>query len=260
MDHHRQQPRPEAAARILARTRQRRRRRTASRPAVHHRKDVLRVKPSDWLDWLSEQGVDRVEEGRAAALKDAGLVQKVYALPAVERYEEGKSFGLYTGTVPTGTAQAAAPGGARKRWSPTLNPGFGTTATAAPRRPFCGAGAVPRPCHCGRPWRIRGRTERHRRTYRARGLRRLGGTLDRGRRLTGMDEETRATLQQLVGGELGLPTPVHKRIGGDSVSTMRSDAAALATELGLTPAQQRDGQGRFAGDMNSRIRQAAGRA
>ena len=38
-------------------------------------------------------------------LKDAGLVQKVYALPKCDGYETGKSFGLYTGPAPAGTAK-----------------------------------------------------------------------------------------------------------------------------------------------------------
>ena len=67
--------------------------------------DVLRVKPSDWCDWLNEQGVTASKKVALQTLKDAGLVQKVYPLPKCDGYETGKSFGLYTGPAPTGTAK-----------------------------------------------------------------------------------------------------------------------------------------------------------
>jgi hypothetical protein len=66
---------------------------------------VLRVKPSDWIDWLHGQGVDAPRRAALQALKGAGLVQKVYALPKHDGYPEGKSFGLYTGPAPAGTSK-----------------------------------------------------------------------------------------------------------------------------------------------------------
>ena len=73
-------------------------------------KDVLRVKPSDWMQWLAEQGVDAPKKVALQALKDAGLVQKVYALPKGDGLLTG-SFGLYTGPAPAGTARLP-------RWTP----------------------------------------------------------------------------------------------------------------------------------------------
>ncbi len=66
---------------------------------------VLRVKPSDWINWLAERGIDAPKREALQALKDAGLVQKVYALPKLDGYPAGKSFGLYTGPTPQGTAK-----------------------------------------------------------------------------------------------------------------------------------------------------------
>ena len=68
---------------------------------------VLRVKPSDWLDWLQVNGIDAPKRQALQALKDAGLVQKVYALPAAGEQPDlaGKSFGLYTGPAPAGTSK-----------------------------------------------------------------------------------------------------------------------------------------------------------
>jgi hypothetical protein len=60
---------------------------------------VLRVHPSDWTEWLIEQGAPAPKKKALQVLKDAGLVQKVYALPGTD----GKSAGFYTGTVPAGT-------------------------------------------------------------------------------------------------------------------------------------------------------------
>jgi hypothetical protein len=61
---------------------------------------VLRVKPSDWMGWLEGQHIAAPKRDALAALKDAGLVQKVYKLPG-----EKRSFGLYTGPAPAGTAK-----------------------------------------------------------------------------------------------------------------------------------------------------------
>jgi hypothetical protein len=81
-------------------------------------KDVLRVKPSDWVGWLAEQGIDLPKREALQALKDAGLVQKVYALPALDGYEAGKSFGLYAGPAPAGTARLPRRVTARKAADP----------------------------------------------------------------------------------------------------------------------------------------------
>jgi hypothetical protein len=68
---------------------------------------VLRVKPSDWTSSLEEQGIAAPKRDALLALKDAGLVQRVYPLPASDAHKElnGKSFGLYTGPAPNGTAK-----------------------------------------------------------------------------------------------------------------------------------------------------------
>lgn len=66
---------------------------------------VLRVRPSDWIDWLAQQGIDAPKRDAIQVLKDAGLVQKVYALPKLDGHPAGKSFGLYTGPAPEGTAR-----------------------------------------------------------------------------------------------------------------------------------------------------------
>jgi hypothetical protein len=65
---------------------------------------VLRVKPSDWTSWLEGQGIAAPKRDALQALKDAGLVQKVYALPRHAEHD-ARSFGLYTGPAPTGTAR-----------------------------------------------------------------------------------------------------------------------------------------------------------
>lgn len=64
---------------------------------------VLRIKPSDWCDWLTAQDIAAPKRDALQALKDAGLVQKVYALPKHPDHPDAKSFGLYTGSAPTGT-------------------------------------------------------------------------------------------------------------------------------------------------------------
>jgi hypothetical protein len=88
--------------------------RTSSAPDAPHQglpfiteAGVLRVKPSDWTGWLHSQGIDAPKRDAIQALKDAGLIQRVYPLPKVESYPEldGKSFGLYTGPPPSGTAR-----------------------------------------------------------------------------------------------------------------------------------------------------------
>jgi hypothetical protein len=68
---------------------------------------VLRIRPADWMDWLAAQGIEPSKKEAVQALKDAGLVQKVYALPKVDGHDDlaGKSFGLYTGPAPAGTAK-----------------------------------------------------------------------------------------------------------------------------------------------------------
>jgi hypothetical protein len=79
-----------------------------------------------------------------------------------------------------------------------------------------------------------------------------------------VDDETRSFLQRAVARELDLPERLAGRIGGDDLGAMRRDGAQLAESLGITPAEpsgerERDPQGRFAGDMNAKIRAAAGR-
>lgn len=59
---------------------------------------VLRVHPSDWVAYLAEKKVAAPKKLALAVLKDAGLTQKVYALPGTD----GKSAGFYTGAVPAG--------------------------------------------------------------------------------------------------------------------------------------------------------------
>lgn len=66
---------------------------------------VLRVKPSDWIDWLETQDIAAPKREALQALKDAGLVQKVYALPRHPDHPDAKSFGLYTGPAPAGTSK-----------------------------------------------------------------------------------------------------------------------------------------------------------
>lgn len=73
-------------------------------------KDNVRVKPDHFERWfLAAELVDGElftgtpgKRDVRTILKDAGLKQKVYALPAHDAHPEltGKSFGLYTGPVP----------------------------------------------------------------------------------------------------------------------------------------------------------------
>jgi hypothetical protein len=62
---------------------------------------VLRVHPSDWLAYLVDASVPAPKRAALTVLKDAGLVQKVYAIPG----EDGRSAGFYTGAVPAGAGQ-----------------------------------------------------------------------------------------------------------------------------------------------------------
>jgi hypothetical protein len=65
--------------------------------------------------------------------------------------------------------------------------------------------------------------------------------------------------------EFGLTEAQSRRLRGGSADEVRADAKAMRAELGLPPVdgRERDGQGRYArsgeGDMNARIREAAGR-
>ena len=80
--------------------------------------------------------------------------------------------------------------------------------------------------------------------------------------MTGLDEESRSALVQLAGGEHDIPEPLRGRLRGDDLRSLRADAIAMRAELGLEPldeSQPRGEGGRFAGDMNSKIRRAAGR-
>jgi hypothetical protein len=73
--------------------------------------------------------------------------------------------------------------------------------------------------------------------------------------------ELLAYAKRAVGAEFGLSEAHASRLHGSSLSTLRADAKAMRAELGLEPldGRERDEQGRFAPDMNVRIRQAAGR-
>jgi hypothetical protein len=62
---------------------------------------VLRVHPSDWVAYLAEKNVEAPKKLALQVLKDAGLKQKVYALPGTD----GKSAGFYTGAVPAGVTE-----------------------------------------------------------------------------------------------------------------------------------------------------------
>ena len=78
-----------------------------------------------------------------------------------------------------------------------------------------------------------------------------------------LDAATKQVVQKLVGEQYALPPVMHSRLEGDGVDSMREDAARLRQELGMPALAegQRDERGRFAGgDMNTRIRRAAGRA
>ena len=66
---------------------------------------VLRIKPSDWIAWLETQDIAAPKREALQALKDAGLVQRVYALPKHTDHPDAKSFGLYTGPAPAGTSR-----------------------------------------------------------------------------------------------------------------------------------------------------------
>lgn len=57
---------------------------------------MLRVKPSDWTSWLQDLGIAAPKRDALQVLRDAGLVQKVYALPKHPGHPDAKSFGLYT--------------------------------------------------------------------------------------------------------------------------------------------------------------------
>jgi hypothetical protein len=66
--------------------------------------NVLRVRPTDWIEWLRTRQTPAPKRVALAVLKDAGLVQKSTTLPAVEGHPKGKAQGLYTGPAPRGTA------------------------------------------------------------------------------------------------------------------------------------------------------------
>lgn len=66
--------------------------------------NVLRVRPTDWMDWLGSKDLTVPKRQALGVLKDAGLVQKSTTLPAVEGHPKGKAQGLYTGPAPRGTA------------------------------------------------------------------------------------------------------------------------------------------------------------
>lgn len=80
----------------------------------------------------------------------------------------------------------------------------------------------------------------------------------------GLDPDSRAALQRLAGESAAIPAALHGRIRGDDLASLQADAAQLAHDLGIAPAQerQRGADGRFGNtsDMTQRIRRAAGRA
>lgn len=111
---------------------------------------MLRVKPSDWTSWLQDLGIAAPKRDALQVLRDAGLVQKVYALPKHPEHPDAKSFGLYTGPA------RAGPRGSRAarcsvRLAPTSPAHTVRTASGPPRRAavLCGGTTRP-PHHCPR--------------------------------------------------------------------------------------------------------------
>jgi hypothetical protein len=98
-------------------------------------KENVRVKPDHFAEWFLgaelHEGTPTTREVRAV-LKDAGLVQKVYALPTVEGQDDlkGKSFGLYTGPAPQGTK--TLPHRVVERKAPALRAAADTMQTPEP--------------------------------------------------------------------------------------------------------------------------------
>jgi hypothetical protein len=84
---------------------------------------VLRVHPSDWVAYLAEKKVEAPKKLALQVLKDAGLKQKVYALPGTD----GKSAGFYTGAVPAGVTELP---------ERVVQRGSNGGATRKPRSPF----------------------------------------------------------------------------------------------------------------------------
>lgn len=77
-----------------------------------------------------------------------------------------------------------------------------------------------------------------------------------------MDDELVQVAREAIGAHFGLSPQQAARLRGFTRSEIEADAATMCGELGLPVpgAQGRDGDGRFAGgDMNRRIREAAGR-
>ena len=76
-----------------------------------------------------------------------------------------------------------------------------------------------------------------------------------------VDDESLEALRRIAGDAAGVPSDLHSRLRGESLSELKADATSLARELGIgeTPAQRRDGNGKYATDMNQLLRQAAGR-
>jgi hypothetical protein len=98
-------------------------------------KDVLRIKPSDWIEWLHTEGMKPSKTEALKGLKDAGFVQRVYPLPKVDGQAEleGKSFGLYTGPAPQGASKL--PRRIVERVTPTPAAEPAAAAAAAPEAP-----------------------------------------------------------------------------------------------------------------------------
>ena len=83
---------------------------------------MLRVKPSGWIAWLEGQGIAAPKRAALQALKDAGLVQRVYPLPKHPGHPEAKSFGLYTGKATPATGASSRGGRARRPSRPRPRP------------------------------------------------------------------------------------------------------------------------------------------
>jgi hypothetical protein len=77
-----------------------------------------------------------------------------------------------------------------------------------------------------------------------------------------VDEEVLDRAKRSIALEHGLAERDAHRLVGETAAELHADARAMAREVGAyDPTERaRDEHGRFAGDMNARIRQAAGRA
>jgi hypothetical protein len=68
------------------------------------------------------------------------------------------------------------------------------------------------------------------------------------------DSETQRVLRDVAGAEHAIPERLRARLRGATISELRTDAKALARELGLAPEQPRDTRGRYASQMDELMR------